>query len=68
MQIFEWGFEEFFEVAANLKKLFNKRNEVQISYNVQKIETDLTLRKPKTEYLKQALGVVQSYGIVYLKI
>ena len=42
--------------APNLKQLFNKRNEVQTSYNLRNNCTDLTLRNPKTEYLKQSLG------------
>jgi hypothetical protein len=41
--------------ALNLKKLFNKRNEAQISYNLRNVETDLTLPKPETEYWKRAL-------------
>jgi hypothetical protein len=32
--------------TAQLKKLFNKRNEAQILKNLQNIETDVTLPKP----------------------
>ena len=42
--------------APNLKQLFNKRNEVQTSYNLRNNQTDITLPSPKTEYLKRALG------------
>jgi hypothetical protein len=42
-------------VRLRQQKLFNKRNEAQISYNLRNIETDLTLPKPKTEHLKRTL-------------
>ena len=42
--------------APNLKKLFNKRNEIQTSYNLRNNQTDITLPNPKTEYLKRTLG------------
>ena len=42
--------------APNLKQLFNKRNEVQTSYNLRNNCTDLNLPNPKTEYLKRSLG------------
>ena len=42
--------------APNLKQLFDKKNEVQTSYNLRNNCTDLTLPNPKTEYLKRSLG------------
>ena len=41
--------------APNLKKLFNKRNEIQTSYNLRNNQTDITLPNSKTEYLKRTL-------------
>ena len=35
--------------APNLKKLFNKRNEIQTLYNLRNNQTDITLPNPKTE-------------------
>ena len=42
--------------APNLKLLFNKRNEVQTSYNLRNNCTDLTLPNLKTKYVKRSLG------------
>ena len=42
--------------APNLKKMFNKSNEIQTSYNLRNNQTDITLPNPKTGYLKRTLG------------
>ena len=42
--------------APNLKDLFCRRNLSQNSYDLRNSETDLTIKKPKTEFLKKAFG------------
>ncbi len=41
--------------APNLKDLF-KKNVSQNTYSLRNSETDLTLTKPKTEFLKRSFG------------
>ncbi len=42
--------------APNLKELFRKKNVSQNTYSLRNSETDLTLTKPKTEFLKRSFG------------
>jgi len=42
--------------APNLKDLFCRRNVSQNSYDLRNSETDLTIKKPKTEFLKKTFG------------
>lgn len=42
--------------APNLNELFCKRNISQNNYNLRNSETDLSLPKPKTEFLKKGFG------------
>ena len=42
--------------APNLKDLFCRRNLSQNSYDLRNSETDLTIKKPKTEFLKKTFG------------
>ncbi len=55
--------------APNLKDLFSRRNASQNIYDLRNSETDLSLKKPKTEFLKKTFGYSeQFYGIVSRKI
>ena len=42
--------------APNLKDLFSRRNVSQNSYELRNSETDLSIKKPKTEFLKKTFG------------
>ena len=42
--------------APILKDLFRKKNVSQNTYSLRNSETDLTLTKPKTEFLKRRFG------------
>ncbi len=42
--------------APNLKDLFSRRNASQNIYDLRNSETDLSLKKPKTEFLKKTFG------------
>ncbi len=42
--------------APNLKDLFSRRNASQNTYDLRNSETDLSLKKPKTEFLKKTFG------------
>ena len=42
--------------APNLKGLFSRRNVSQNSYELRNSETDLSIKKPKTEFLKKTFG------------
>ena len=42
--------------APNLKDLFSRRNTSQNIYDLRNSETDLSLKKPKTEFLKKTFG------------
>ena len=42
--------------APNLKDIFSRRNASQNIYDLRNSETDLSLKKPKTEFLKKTFG------------
>ncbi len=42
--------------APNLKDLFSRRNASQNIYDLRNSETDFSLNKPKTEFLKKTFG------------